>query len=603
MSVDRYIAIVHSRKSSSIRVAKHALIGVVVIWILSFAMAAPIAYYKAIVRGDNGTYCWEVWPDLNQKKVYVVCTFVFGYVLPLLLISFCYAKVLNHLHKKLRNLSKKSEASKKKVCISIVTFVKGSLLNKGPSSRINWLLQMMSSEDELAGEAHPNEQERRARQHQTPTYLDDYILAYNPQRHALSSRPTERDPEEQRGAAAAEDGGQAGVASQMDRSIALHSPHSRDLLNTTSLRKLIESISQNAREENVEVAQLTNKLRQYENRQRRRQELLEHIALFLMEEEVNEDHHNRKGDSHPPTRASSALRPSTGLNSPQHSSTPVNQAHNIEPRACEYISECLSLRPEGETRARDCTPTARSKTGDSAFTPIHPTSSKCPSSPYSTISSGIVTPPLVQQQHIRPNPVQSQATGTPNSYDDCVLGLQPQGRQQLATNSSACSPVSVPRSYPAALHYPPPSVMPQAALNYGQYAAMPTVMAPQQHPSSAPVVGDSLPAVQPQLPPSQSVVPLSFGLPHRSGYGVLEPRIPDFTTDSEKAFANLKLALDNLLEPHLELTEKYKYHVLLEHLKLPEAQMIAQSYRHHPHPYSAAMQALQFQYGQPHQLA
>lgn len=94
MSVDRYIAIVHSRKSSSIRVSKHALIGVVVIWILSLAMAAPVAVIHNIYqRDENHTYCWEVWPDQNQKKVYVVCTFVFGYVLPLLLISFCYAKV------------------------------------------------------------------------------------------------------------------------------------------------------------------------------------------------------------------------------------------------------------------------------------------------------------------------------------------------------------------------------------------------------------------------------------------------------------------------------------------------------------------------------
>ncbi|MEQ2295411.1 Galanin receptor type 1 [Ameca splendens] len=115
MSVDRYIAIVHSRKSSTIRVARHALIGVVVIWILSLAMAAPIMHYQNLFHWkDNETFCWEVWPDQNQKKVYVVCTFVFGYILPLLLISFCYAKVINHLHKKLRNMSKKSEASKKK---------------------------------------------------------------------------------------------------------------------------------------------------------------------------------------------------------------------------------------------------------------------------------------------------------------------------------------------------------------------------------------------------------------------------------------------------------------------------------------------------------
>ncbi|XP_028326825.1 galanin receptor type 1-like [Gouania willdenowi] len=124
MSVDRYVAIVHSRKSSSIRVARHAFIGVLVIWILSLAMAAPIMYYQNIFhRGQNHTFCWEVWPDQNQKKVYVVCTFVFGYVLPLLLISFCYAKVLNHLHKKLRNMSKKSEASKKKTAQTVLVVV------------------------------------------------------------------------------------------------------------------------------------------------------------------------------------------------------------------------------------------------------------------------------------------------------------------------------------------------------------------------------------------------------------------------------------------------------------------------------------------------
>ncbi|XP_004086705.1 galanin receptor type 1 isoform X1 [Oryzias latipes] len=124
MSVDRYIAIVHSRKSSSIRVAKYALIGVVVIWIISLVMAAPIMHYQNIFHSsDNYTFCWEVWPDQTQKKIYVVCTFVFGYVLPLLLISFCYAKVLNHLHKKLRNMSKKSEASKKKTAQTVLVVV------------------------------------------------------------------------------------------------------------------------------------------------------------------------------------------------------------------------------------------------------------------------------------------------------------------------------------------------------------------------------------------------------------------------------------------------------------------------------------------------
>ncbi|XP_023250577.1 galanin receptor type 1-like [Seriola lalandi dorsalis] len=123
MSVDRYVAIVHARRSSSIRVGKHAMLGVVLIWILSLVMAAPVAHYQSIVeREDNNTFCWEVWPD-HQRKVYVMCTFVLGYLLPLTLISVCYAKVLNHLHKKLRNISKKSELSKKKTAQTVLVVV------------------------------------------------------------------------------------------------------------------------------------------------------------------------------------------------------------------------------------------------------------------------------------------------------------------------------------------------------------------------------------------------------------------------------------------------------------------------------------------------
>lgn len=95
MSVDRYVAIVHSRRSSSVRVSRNALLGVGVIWLLSIAMASPVAHHQRIVHEKlfNQTFCWEVWPNLQHKKVYVLCTFIFGYLLPLLLISFCYAKV------------------------------------------------------------------------------------------------------------------------------------------------------------------------------------------------------------------------------------------------------------------------------------------------------------------------------------------------------------------------------------------------------------------------------------------------------------------------------------------------------------------------------
>ncbi|XP_054439873.1 galanin receptor type 1 [Pteronotus mesoamericanus] len=125
MSVDRYVAIVHARRSASLRVSRNALLGVGCIWALSAAMASPVAYHQRLLHlgPSNQTFCWEQWPDRRHKKAYVVSTFVFGYLLPLLLICFCYAKVLNHLHKKLKNMSKKSEASKKKTAQTVLVVV------------------------------------------------------------------------------------------------------------------------------------------------------------------------------------------------------------------------------------------------------------------------------------------------------------------------------------------------------------------------------------------------------------------------------------------------------------------------------------------------
>ncbi|XP_060679950.1 galanin receptor type 1 [Hemiscyllium ocellatum] len=124
MAVDRYIAIVHSRKSSCIRVSRNAVLSVIFIWLLSLATASPVAYYHMLIRKkDQGPFCWENWSVLSHRQIYKVATFVVGYLLPLLLICYCYAKVLNHLHKKLRNMSKKSETSKKKTAQTVLVVI------------------------------------------------------------------------------------------------------------------------------------------------------------------------------------------------------------------------------------------------------------------------------------------------------------------------------------------------------------------------------------------------------------------------------------------------------------------------------------------------
>ncbi|XP_038626661.1 galanin receptor type 1 [Tachyglossus aculeatus] len=125
MAVDRYVAIVHARRSPVLRVARNALRGVGLIWALALVLAAPVAQNQRLVYSALGnlTFCWELWAEPGHKRLYVVATFVLGYLLPLLIICCCYAKVLNHLHKKLKNMSKKSEASKKKTAQTVLVVV------------------------------------------------------------------------------------------------------------------------------------------------------------------------------------------------------------------------------------------------------------------------------------------------------------------------------------------------------------------------------------------------------------------------------------------------------------------------------------------------
>ncbi|KAM4534522.1 uncharacterized protein V3H82_024434 [Fundulus diaphanus] len=79
------------------------------------------------------------------------------------------------------------------------------------------------------------------------------------------------------------------------------------------------------------------------------------------------------------------------------------------------------------------------------------------------------------------------------------------------------------------------------------------------------------------------------------------PSIPYFARRDPSDFARLKIALTNLLPP--DGTELFKYQILVDHLKLEEAKLIADSYLNSATPYSDTMEALSEKFGQPHQMA
>ncbi|XP_029437352.1 galanin receptor type 1-like [Rhinatrema bivittatum] len=127
MSIDRYITVVHSRRSPCLRSQRNTLLGMCTAWVLSLGIAVPVAQHQTYVTGyyeaPNSTFCWEIWEDETTKHTYTVAILILGYLLPLVLITCCYMKVLCHLHNKIRIISKKSQRSKRKTTQTVLAVV------------------------------------------------------------------------------------------------------------------------------------------------------------------------------------------------------------------------------------------------------------------------------------------------------------------------------------------------------------------------------------------------------------------------------------------------------------------------------------------------
>ncbi len=78
------------------------------------------------------------------------------------------------------------------------------------------------------------------------------------------------------------------------------------------------------------------------------------------------------------------------------------------------------------------------------------------------------------------------------------------------------------------------------------------------------------------------------------------PTIPVLTSADPRQFSRLRMALENILPA--DATERFKYQVLTDHLKVEEAMLVADSYCNSLRPYTDTMRALITMYGQPLKL-
>ena len=76
--------------------------------------------------------------------------------------------------------------------------------------------------------------------------------------------------------------------------------------------------------------------------------------------------------------------------------------------------------------------------------------------------------------------------------------------------------------------------------------------------------------------------------------------IPTLDSPDPRVFARLKGALEDAFPPYA--SERFKYRILTEHLKLREASLLAECHANSGRPYTAAMTALTKRYGQPRRV-
>ncbi|NXL90088.1 GALR2 protein, partial [Alectura lathami] len=119
VSIDRqvspppYLAIRYPLRSRDLRTTRNAGVAVVVIWSLSLLFAGPYLSYYQIVHYHGVPICVPIWED-QRRKILDILTFVFGYLLPVTVVSLAYARTIKFLWTSVDPLERISESRKAK---------------------------------------------------------------------------------------------------------------------------------------------------------------------------------------------------------------------------------------------------------------------------------------------------------------------------------------------------------------------------------------------------------------------------------------------------------------------------------------------------------
>ncbi|XP_077989237.1 somatostatin receptor type 2-like [Glandiceps talaboti] len=140
LSIDRYLALVHTLKSRNLRTVRNARIVCASLWVMSALATLPLWLYATTSPFlDTLVFCEIVSPaNIHIHYVFTIYSFIIGFCLPLIIITFCYLSVIKkitqakrvHLHSKRINKNKRNFRAGRITLMARFSAIEGCIAHK-----------------------------------------------------------------------------------------------------------------------------------------------------------------------------------------------------------------------------------------------------------------------------------------------------------------------------------------------------------------------------------------------------------------------------------------------------------------------------------------
>ncbi|XP_031699968.1 galanin receptor type 2 [Anarrhichthys ocellatus] len=113
VSLDRYLAICCPLRSRETRTVKNALTCIVLVWALALVFSWPYLSYYSQMDLSGTVVCIPSW-ETKPRIIMDMCTFIFGYVVPVLVLGLTYARTVRYLWTSVDPVKDMSESRRSK---------------------------------------------------------------------------------------------------------------------------------------------------------------------------------------------------------------------------------------------------------------------------------------------------------------------------------------------------------------------------------------------------------------------------------------------------------------------------------------------------------